>query len=493
MTLSPDRALIGLAAAWLALAVASVPLVVLRAWVPIAALWVVAATLADAWLALREAELTMSREIPEKGVREHEDEIVLRLTNGAPRPLSVDVRESVPRDLVDPEPAWFGETVAAESELLLRYAICPRLRGERRFGVAVALVRSPLGLLRRRVRLDEELPQVLRVQPETARYLRREALDPKRVLAALGVRPKRKRGDGLEFEGLREYVVGDEPRRIDWRATARRGRPIVRTHRHEESRTVLICVDQSRLMGTRAASSGRRLVSTASSVVHSKPVSATNSKATASSSRATASSSEPSAAEGDFVSTKLDHAIDAALGLSFASLAAGDRVGLAIFDRGMQVYLPPAPHRGSLGRFVEALSEIAPQSVEADYRRVTREILTRQRKRAMIVVLTDFIEVDREELIQPMSLLSRQHEVVFVALREPILEQLEELDPRDAENLAEREEIRFRQVVLSDLLQEREGRLVELRRQGLSVLDVSPRDATAQTVNRYLELRYGAA
>lgn len=461
MRLSPDRALIALASVWLALAVASVPLVVLRIGVPIAALLIVATVLADAWLVLREAELSMSRVIPEKGVREQEAEVVLRLGNKAARPVLIDVRESVPRDLVHPEPAWFGQEIGADAEILLRYSICPRVRGQRRFGDAVALVRSPLGLLRRRVILDQSRSQILCVQPETARYLRREALDPKRVLAALGVRPKRKRGDGLEFEGLREYVIGDEPRRIDWRATARRGRPIVRTHRHEESRTVLICVDQSRLMGTRAA----------------------NPSATATA----------TAGEGDFASTKLDHAIDAALALSFASLAAGDRVGLTIFDRGMQVYLPPAPHRSSLGRFVEALSEIAPQGGEADYRKVTREILSRQRKRAMIVVLTDFMEVDRDELIQPMSLLSRQHEVVFVALREPILEQLEELDPRGADALVDREAMRLRQIVLSDLLQEREGRLVELRRQGLSVLDVSPREATAQTVNRYLELRYGAA
>jgi uncharacterized protein (DUF58 family) len=457
MKLSPDRSLIGLVIMWLALAVASVPLTVLRPWVPVAALVLIAAVLADAWLALREPALELVRTLPEKGVREQEAEVVLTLRSRAARALLVDVREGVPRDLIHPEPAWSGLRVEAASDLALRYLICPRVRGDRHFGEAIALVRSPLGLLRRRVMLGGSARQTLRVQPETARYLRREALDPKRVLASLGVRPKRKRGDGMEFEGLREYVLGDEPRRIDWRATARRGSPIVRTYRHEESRTVLICVDQSRLMGTRAA----------------------NPAATK--------------AEGDFVSTKLDHAIDAALALSFASLAAGDRVGLSTFDSGMQSYLPPAPHRGSLGRFVEILSEIAPRGVEADYRRVTREILTRQRKRAMIVVLTDFIEVDRDELIQPMSILARQHEVVFVALREPILEQLEELDPSTAGNLQDREAMRFRQVVLSDLLHEREGRLLALRRRGLSVLDVSPRDATAQAVNRYLELRYGAA
>jgi uncharacterized protein (DUF58 family) len=279
------------------------------------------------------------------------------------------------------------------------------------------------------------------------------------VLATLGVRPKRKRGDGLEFESLRDYVIGDEPRRIDWRATARRGRPIVRTHRHEESRTILIALDRSRLMGARAPHPEERDVP-----------------------------------EG-FSSTKLDHAIDAALALAFASLAAGDRIGLVVFDRTIVGQIAPVAHRASLGLFVDALSGVQPSSFEADYRRVTREILTRQRKRAMVIVLTDFMEVDREELIQPMSLLARRHEVVFVALREPILEQLEEEGPvgagsKDLESEDERVGL-YRRIVLADLLREREERLMTLRRRGLSVLDVPPSEATASTLNRYMELRYG--
>jgi uncharacterized protein (DUF58 family) len=144
---------------------------------------------------------------------------------------------------------------------------------------------------------------------------------------------------------------------------------------------------------------------------------------------------------------------------------------------------------------VDALSVVQPSPFEADYRRVTREILSRQRKRAMVVVLTDFLEVDREELIQPMSLLARRHEVVFVALREPILEQLEEdgphtTGPRDSESENDRVGL-YRRIVLADLLREREARLMTLRRAGLSVLDVPPSEATASTLNRFMELRYG--
>ena len=455
LRLSPDRNLLGWALAWLVLAVASVPLVGLRFWVPGMGALLVAAVLADAYLALREPSIVLEREVPEKGARLREDEITLCVRNPLPRPVRMQLRDSVPRDLLSPEPQWSDLRVEAENLKKLHYTIRPKVRGRRSWGKAAALVRSPLGLLRRCV--ESASPSVLLVQPETARYLRAEALDPKRVLATLGVRPKRLRGDGLEFDSLRDYVIGDEPRRIDWRATARRGRPIVRTHRHEESRTVLIVVDRSRLMGARAPHPAERAVQ-----------------------------------EG-FSSTKLDHAIDAGLALAFASLAAGDRVGLLVFDREIVGQIAPVAHRASLGLFVEALSAVQPSSFEADYRRLTREILTRQRKRAMVIVLTDFMEVDREELIQPMSLLARRHEVVFVALREPILEQLED-DDLDASRGADRKSGRvglYRRIVLADLLREREARLMTLRRQGLSVLDVPPSEATASTLNRYLELRYG--
>src|SRR5206468_3533418 len=89
---------------------------------------------------------------------------------------------------------------------------------------------------------------VLAVYPDATRYLRPEALAPKRVLAAMGVRPSRRRGEGMEFESLRDYVAGDDPRRVDWAATARRGRLVTRLYQHERNHTVLIALDTSRAL-----------------------------------------------------------------------------------------------------------------------------------------------------------------------------------------------------------------------------------------------------
>jgi uncharacterized protein (DUF58 family) len=467
-SLSPDLALLRWALVWLGAAVVSVPWIALRPGVPIAGLLLLAAVLADALLARGEKEIELERIAPEEGARDATLSVEIIVRNPLARAIRLELRESLPRDLLESEsesqsePAWPEVRVAADSVRRLCYAIRPRVRGPRVWGPLVAQVRSPLGLLRRRVMAGEG--QSIRVRPETERFLRPEALDPRRVLAALGARPRRRRGDGLELDSLREYVIGDEPRRIDWRATARRGRPIVRTHRHEESRTLILAVDASRLMGTRAPNG------------------------------VAGPGSSPSAEDPDAIArtglapTRLDHAIDAALALAFAGLVAGDRVGLLVFDRALRAQITPIAHRVSLGLFVEALASVQPRPVEADYRRLTRELLARQRKRAMVVVLTDFMELDEQEIVAPMGLLARRHQVVFVALREPILAQLESSAPTGPDRLL----AIHRRIVLADLLREREGRLVQLRRRGLSVLDVPPAEATASTLNRFLELRYGA-
>jgi uncharacterized protein (DUF58 family) len=464
VTLSPDRELFRWVLGWFLLSVASVPLAMLRPWVFGTGLVLIAAVLADAWLTRRGLPVVLERSVPEKASRDRDLEVSLAIGNPRKQAVDLEVWDSVPRDLRDADPHWGSVRVEAGATRNLCYSIRPRVRGRRAFGVAIGMLKSPLGLLRQRILFERS--QSILVHPETERFLRPEALDPKSVLASLGVRPRRRRGDGLDFESLREYVVGDEPRRIDWRATARRGRPIVRTHRHEESRTVLLAVDCSRLMGARAPSLvGDTLVRGV----------------------------DPEA-EAGFASTKLDFAVDSALALAFASLAAGDRVGLFLFDRRVRSVIAPVTDRSSLGLFIEALSGVQPEPVEADYRRLAREVLARQRKRCMLVVWTDFIEIDREELTLPMSLLARRHEVVFAALREPILDGLEDAPARSSESgRAARNAGFYRRIVLADLLREREARLMTLRRQGLSVLDVRPADATAATLNRFLELRYGSA
>jgi uncharacterized protein (DUF58 family) len=327
----------------------------------------------------------------------------------------------------------------AGETLTLRYAVTPRIRGDRPLGAVLALERSPLGLLRRTT--VGPAGQVLRVYPDATRFLRPEALDPKRVLAAIGVKPARRRGEGMEFESLRDFVPGDDPRRLDWAASARRGRSVVRLYQHERNHCVVIAVDASRLMAGRI---GER--------------------------------------------TKLDYAVDASLALSYAAISAGDRVGMTVFDAEVRGFIPPRRGRADLGQFVELLRPVQPRLVEADFQGLARTLTLRQRQRCLLVILTDFVEADAAPFVAPLAVLAKRHRVLLIAVRDHVFR---ELDPGGSGEWDAALGL-YRRIVLDDLLREREVALGRLRRRGLQTLDLPPEAITAATLNRYLAIRYGA-
>jgi uncharacterized protein (DUF58 family) len=439
LSVSPDRRLLSLIGVWVLAAVFAVVLPALTLPLMLALMLLLGVTVADVALMLGARAVHLERRVPERFALGQSAEIELVLRNSGAREVTADLFDELPRDLISPDPHFEAVRVAAGGERVLRYRVTPQVRGDRVLGPAAALVRSPFGLLRRRVAAGRG--DVLPVYPDASRFLRPEALDASRVLASLGVKPHRRRGEGMDFESLREYVPGDDPRRIDWRATARRGRLVTRLFQHERNHTVMIAVDTSRLMGGRSGE-GRR--------------------------------------------TKLDQAVDAALALVYAALAAGDRAGLAIFDREVRALLSPRSRRADLGVFVDTLRPVQSRLVEADYRALTRSLLVERQKRSLVVILTDFADVDSSSLLTPLALLARRHRVLVVALRD---ESFGALDSRETSKAASGSDL-YRRIVLDDLLREREETLSRLRQRGLHTLDLVSEEVTAPVLNRYLALRY---
>jgi len=438
MRISPDERLLRAFAAWTGAAVLVLLLPAL--WPALIGALVLLGVLA-AWDAMwlgRDLPILVERRIPERVFVGREAEVALVVFNPAQRPVETIVLDELPSDLAASEPRFTGVIVPPGGSTTLHYRIRPSLRGDRRFGPMIVLARSPLGFLRRRTMAGAG--EIVRVYPDATRYLRPEALDPRRVFASLGVRPERARGEGMEFESLRDYVQGDDPRRVDWAASARRGRPVVRLYQHERNHTVMIALDASRLMGTRIGSR-----------------------------------------------TKLDYAMDAALALAYAALASGDRLGMAVFDKSVRAHLAPRAQRGGLGSFVDLLRTVHPQLVEANYQELARHLGTRQRHRALVVILTDFVEADPRALCEPLVIMARRHRVLLVTVRDRMYGAL---DPA-ASGLDEPPTAMYRRLVLNDLLGERETTLTALRRQGLQTLDLLPEAITASVLNRYLALRYG--
>ncbi len=403
------------------------------------ALWAVLQLLELRALLLRPLP-TLARKLPPRLWQGREGSFELILHNPSHEPVTAEVFEELPSDLGDPEPRA-RQVVAGGGSESIAVRVCPRVRGNRPLGRAVAVVPGPWGLLQRTV--IGGTGDTLRVHPDTRGHLGRDALDPRRLRAELGIRPARKRGDGSEFDSLREYVPGDDPRRLDWAASARRGRAVVRQYRHERNHTVLIAVDASRLMAGRDEHGEGR--------------------------------------------TKLDHAVEAALALSHAAVLSGDRVGMAVFDRDMRAYLPPRRARRDLGEFVELLTDVQPRIVEGDFAALTRALAVRQRARALIVILSDFAETETASFVGPLAVLGRRHRVLLVALRDRVFGELEarpagagrESDPRAP----------YRRIVVDDLLSERETALLGLRRRGLQTLDLPPSQVTGAVLNRYLAMR----
>ncbi len=442
--MSPDGRLLAALGLWVLAAAASVVEPVLSLPVAVAGAALGVALVCDAWMLAHTPPLVVRRRTPSRVAVGRAAEVEILVRNPGPRRLTANLFDEVPRDLAAGDPVFPSVGLAPGEERRLRYALLPRVRGDRAFGPLAALARSPWGLLRRRVLSGAG--DSVRVLPDTSRFLTPEALRPWALLASLGVKPVRQRGEGTEFESLRDYVPGDDPRRIDWRATARRGRLVTRLHQHERNHTLIVAVDASRLMGGRVAANER---------------------------------------------TKLDCAVDAALTLAWSALHAGDRAGLLVFDRERRLALEPVARRAHLGAFVDALAPIQSRLVEADYHVLARSLLGRRQKRVLLVILTDFAESDPDSLVTPLGLLARRHQVLLVALRDP---RFDVLDPRQAPARSQptSEQDLYRRIVLDDLLQEREATLARLRLRGVQTLDLVPEEVTARVLNRYLTIRYGA-
>lgn len=431
----PDRRLLAAAAACCAAALLAVPLPLLWPFAAAATLALAVLVLGDAVLLRRLPAPRLTRTLPARAFVRRAATVGLRVEAPAGAAFTCALADDPPADVVA-EPPLFAAVAVAGGRAERTYAIVPQQRGDRPFGEVVALVRSPLGFLRRRHRGasgDE-----LRVYPDTTRLLHPAALDPRRVLAALGVKPARRRGDGMDFDSLRDYLPGDDPRRVDWRATARRGRLVVRQFQHERNHTVLIAVDASRLMAGDV--DGR---------------------------------------------SKLDHAVDAGLALAYAALQAGDRVGLLAFDRELRGFCAPRPQRRQLGVLIDVLRPLQPRLVEPDYRVVVRTLAARHRQRALLVVLTDVVEAGAAIFTEPLSILGRRHRVLLVAVRDRLFATLDAVgDATDMVSVS-------RRLVLADLLRERDTALATLRRGGVQSVDLPPEAITAAVLERYLALRYG--
>src|SRR5262245_57290230 len=291
--------------------------------------------LADALLAWRTFNLTARRERPARLSIGTENEIVLVLENPSRRPRQVLVRDEPPPQF-PADPPLLEAVVRPHGWVRLRYRLLPTDRGNFRFGNIYLRCRGPLGL----AWIDCTLPtgEPVQVYPNLLELRRYEALVRTTLVRTGGYRARRLPGAGREFSHYRDYTPDDDYRHVNWKATARRGKPITAVFESEHSQDVIFCLDAGRMMAARVGAL-----------------------------------------------TKLDCAINAVLMLAHVSQTFQDNLGLLVFSHAVHLYLPPAKGRGQNARFLQALYGIRPQLCAVNYKEAFEHLIGEHPKRALVM------------------------------------------------------------------------------------------------------------
>ncbi len=339
-----------------------------------------------------------------------------------------------------PVPSLAGATPYAEHELpalaavTMAIEVTGAVRGLVPLGDIALRVRTPLGLSSCILRYPQT--DTILVAPSLAGVKRFRWLAVHHRLATAGVRDVRRRGEGRSFARLRDYVTGDDPRHIDWKATAKRGHTITREFTTEQSQTVFILVDAGRSMTQLA---GRY--------------------------------------------PRFEYALSTTLLLADVAITAGDRVGALVFDDQLRALVPAQRGASALQAIRTALVPVQASLVEPDYAAAFRTLAQRQRKRALIVLVTDVIDGRAaRSLLAHLTRGAARHLAMVVALRNEALVSA-------ATSAGTRSSDLYASAAAEELITERLTALQRMRDAGVVVLDVPPDAMAAAVVNQYLELK----
>ena len=361
-------------------------------------------------------------------------EVELTLENLGRKARRMRLRDDLP-DSFTGEPAEFVVRVPSASLAALVYKVTPHRRGTYTFRQVDALVASRLGLWQRAVVIP--CMTEIRVYPDVRQIARYTLLARKDKLSTLGVRRSRKLGTDNEFERLRDYTEGDEPRHMDWRATARRGKLTVRAHQVNQSQRIIFLIDCGRMM---AGDTGDGL-------------------------------------------SPLDHALNAMLMLSHVALIRGDQVGLLAFSDTVKAYVPPGGGSRRINRIIHSVHNLFPELVESRYDRAFVELEKRCRKRSLVVLISNlFDDVNARIIGDHLGNLVGKHLPLGVFLRDQDIFALADNAPESGPGL-------YSGAAAAALLTWRERAIAGLRLRGVLTLDTFPADMTAPLINRYLQIK----
>lgn len=433
MTLIPQRRLI------VAL-LAGTPLIVLILLYPLLFVVVIGYYAALLGLAIADAirlparsGFAVSRVLPEPFSLGEVQPVQVLVAHPNAAGLPAKVADHVPADL-RPDRRVVAGVFDKDALLTVEYTVEPAHRGPYKFGPVDLRCWRRAGWLMRQVRIKAD--EAAAVYPDILAVRRYELTLRRGMRIMLGLRRARPPGATTAFAGLRDYLPGDDIRRISWKATARRDSPVTMEVEAERGQQAIIALDCGRLMTAPAG-----------------------------------------------LLTKLDHAVNAALLLAWVAQSQGDRVGMLTFSDTVRRFVAPQRGPAQVSQLNKVLYDVKPEYTEPDFAEAFSQLAFRVSRRSLVVVLTDVLDPEASrDLVAHAIRLSRRHLVMVVAMSDP-----EVLAARDApiENVSRA----YEWAAAEELLAARRSSFEQLRQGGVLGLDVEAGRLSPALVERYLELK----
>ena len=382
--------------------------------------------------ALKDA-LDTKRTIPEILSLGDNEKIEISIRNPYAEDVRIWVIEDLPYQLKIRD---FQREVFIEARKTsnVTYTITPKIRGEYHFGNTIFLISTQIGLIQRRMQVENA--QTAKVYPSIRQMKEMEMLAFTKVHASLGLKKIRRIGHSYEFEQIKPYVQGDDYRSINWKATSRTASLMMNQYEDEKSQSIINVIDCGRRM--HMPFNGMTLV---------------------------------------------DYAVNSALALSNVVSKKYDKVGLVTFSENTDTFLPADVGRYQMRRILDALYKQEVRQAESDYERLYKSLTDHLASRAFIILYSNFENISSVERIYPiLKKLNQKHLLLMVVFKN---EELEDFALEKPETIREA----YLHTVARSAMYDKTQIIQTLRQTGIQVTYVEPEGLSLGVINKYLELK----
>ena len=357
--------------------------------------------------------------------------VKLKVHNPLPYPIALKLFDHHPpssKALTAPPEIGLYENENAE----VRYKILPIHRGDAQFLQTDIAALSRLGLWLFKV--THKNPQSVKIYPDFAAIAQLAGLEHDQQSAQMGLHLQQRRGEGMEFRQLRDFRKGDSLRRVDWKASSRMGKLIARDYQDERDQEIIFMLDCSRHLRAR-----------------------------------------------DGQLSHFDHCLNAALLTAYVALNKGDKVGLMTFS-GQDIWVPPRSGQSSLPALIRKSYGLHSTLASPDYLSAASRLLSQQKRRSLVILLSNFHTTESEDLLAALQLIRRKHLVISASLREQYLDDRMENPVGDFNDALE-------YSGASEFILAREKMVNEMRTMGVYIIDSAPSELPIQLANQYMAMK----